>query len=46
MEKLYYVKPETQVFEVETQGVICGSQRGTTEAYSVNGTTYGDGDFE
>jgi len=44
MEKLYYVKPETQVFEVETQGVICGSQRGTTERYIV-GASYGNDDF-
>ena len=46
MEKHFYEAPQTQVFDVEMQSVICGSQRGTTEAYSVNGTTYGDGDFE
>jgi len=44
MEKLFYEAPQTLVFDVKIQGVICGSERGITEKYTVGGT-YGDGDF-
>ena len=45
MEKHLYETPQTQVFDVEIQNVICGSERGTTERYIV-GASYGNDAFE
>ncbi|MBR3526647.1 MAG: hypothetical protein IKN88_02610 [Bacteroidales bacterium] len=45
MNKQCYETPQTQVFDVEIQNVICGSERGTTERYIV-GASYGNDDFE
>ena len=45
MEKKAYETPATDEFEVKAQCVICGSERGLTETYTL-GSTYGDEDFE
>ena len=45
MEKKAYETPATDVFEVKAQCVICGSERGLTETYTL-GSTYNDEDFE
>lgn len=46
MERKVYETPATEVLAVKAQCVICGSQRGMTETYTINSNSYGDGDFE
>ena len=46
MEKRYYEAPATEVVEVQARCVICGSERGLTETYTISSNSYGDGDFE
>ena len=45
MERKVYETPATEVLAVKAQCVICGSERGLTETYTL-GSTYGDEDFE
>lgn len=45
MEQKVYETPATEVLEVKAKCVICGSERGLTETYTL-GSTYNDEDFE